>query len=155
MFIDGAYRILYLKYNGVYLPVSCLTSESFSETREMLDTTTQDNSGMWKTQTPTKQGYNISFEGLVLRTIVLGQENSGITQTILKNMKRTGELIEWKMQSSTDIYVSSGKGHITSIGDSSTIDEFISFNAEIEGYGEIVETTVELSMLQSNLQIEL
>jgi hypothetical protein len=59
------------------------------------------------------------------------------------------------MQSSTDIYVSSGKGHITSIGDSSTIDEFISFNAEIEGYGEILETTVELQMLQSNLQIEL
>ena len=152
--IDGAYRILYLKYNGSYLPVSCLTSESFSENSEMLDTTTRDNGG-WKTSTPTMQGYNISFEGLVLRTIILGQENSGITQTILKNMKRTGELIEWKIQSSTDIYVSSGKGHITSISDNSSIDEFISFNAEIEGYGAIVESTIELSFLQSNLQIEL
>ena len=152
--IDGAYRILYLKYNGSYLPVSCLTSESFSENSEMLDTTTRDNGG-WKTSTPTMQGYNISFEGLVLRTIILGQENSGITQTILKNMKRTGELIEWKIQSSTDIYVSSGKGYITSISDSSSIDEFISFNAEIEGYGAIVESTIELSFLQSNLQIEL
>ena len=152
--IDGAYRILYLKYNGSYLPVSCLTSESFSENSEMLDTTTRDNGG-WKTSTPTMQGYNISFEGLVLRTIILGQENSGITQAILKNMKRTGELIEWKIQSSTDIYVSSGKGHITSISDNSSIDEFISFNAEIEGYGAIVESTIELSFLQSNLQIEL
>ena len=39
MFINGENRILYIKINGEFLPIGCLTGDSFSETVEMLNTT--------------------------------------------------------------------------------------------------------------------
>ena len=61
--IDGGYSILYIKWVDEFLPIGCLTSDSFSEEIEMLETTTRDNGG-WKTSTPTNQNYNISFDGI-------------------------------------------------------------------------------------------
>ena len=152
--IDGTYRVLSIKLDGVFLPVGLLTSNSFSESIEMLDTTTRDNGG-YKTSTPTTQSYSIDFEGLIKQTLFVGQTETVLTYQNIKTLKRNRTLIEWKINSGADIYVSSGFAHITSLGDSSNIDEFISFNATLEGYGAITETTRQLSFLQSQLQIEL
>ena len=65
MFTNGGYRILYIDSGAGYLPVGCLTSHSFSEESETLNTTTRDNGG-WSTEVPTNQSYSISFDGLVL-----------------------------------------------------------------------------------------
>ena len=152
--IDGTYRVLKIKLGGVFLPVGLLTSNSFSESVEMLDTTTRDNAG-YKTSTPTIQSYNIDFEGLIKQTLYVGQPESVLTYQNIKTLKRNGTLIEWKIESSVDIYVSTGFAHITSLSDSSSIDEFIAFNANLEGYGSITETTKELLYLQLGLQTEL
>ena len=101
--INGTYKVLSIKLDGVFLSVGLLTSNSFSENIEMLDTTTRDNGG-YKTSTPTTQSYF---------------------------------------------------AYITNLGDSSNIDEFISFNATLEGYGPITESTRRLNFLQSQLQTEL
>ena len=145
--IDGAYRVLYLKWDGTYLPIGCLTSDSFTETSEMLDTTTTDNGG-WKTSTPTTQGYNISFEGVITNTNFNGGDFTKISLDRLRVLKRSGALIEWKTQDTNLIFVDSGKGHITSLSDSATSDEFITFSAEIEGYGEPLSTTAQVFSLQ-------
>ena len=152
--IDGTYKVLSIKLDGVFLSVGLLTSNSFSENIEMLDTTTRDNGG-YKTSTPTTQSYSIDFEGLIKQTLFVGQAETVLTYQNIKTLKRNRTLIEWKINSGVDIYVSSGFAHITSLGDSSNIDEFISFNATLEGYGPITESTRRLNFLQSQLQTEL
>ena len=145
--IDGAYRILYLKWEGVYLPIGCLNSDSFTESSEMLDTTTRDNGG-WKTSTPTVQSYNISFEGIVTNTNFNGGDFTKISLDRLRVLKRNGTLIEWQTKDNNLTFVDSGKGHITSLSDSASSDEFISFNAEIEGYGEPTSANAQVFSIQ-------
>ena len=126
MFIDGAYRILYIDSGSGYYPVGCLTNNSFSEESEIISTTTRDNEG-WNTSRATNQSYSILFEGLVLDADIVDN-----TQTYydLKTIKRGRTLINWKIDN-TD----SGSGIITSLSDDNGIDKNVSFSAEIVGYG--------------------
>ena len=143
MFINGENRILYIKWEGQYLPIGCLTGDSFSESSEMLNTTTRDNAG-WSTSVPTTQNYNLSFEGLVINTNFNGGDFTKVSYDRLRELKRSRTLIEWKSKDTDNIFVDSGKGYITELSDSSSIDEFISFNASIVGYGK-PESTTEIS----------
>ena len=141
MFINGENRILYIKINGEFLPIGCLTGDSFSETVEMLNTTTGGNAG-WETSTPTTQSYNISFEGLVINTtLITVGDTTKVSYDRLKELKRNRTLIEWKSEDIDKTFVESGKGYITELSDSSSIDEFISFNASIVGFGKLDENS--------------
>tara|TARA_R110000744_G_scaffold250022_1_gene366234 strand:- start:2216 stop:2710 length:495 start_codon:yes stop_codon:yes gene_type:complete len=132
--IDGTYSVLYIKWEDEFLPIGCLTSDSFSEDIEMLDSTTRDNAG-WKTSTPTNQSYNLSFEGIVKNTNFNGGDFTKISLDRLRILKRSRILIEWKTQDNNSIFEDSGFGYITSLSKSASTDEFISFSANIEGYG--------------------
>lgn len=125
MFIDGGIKILYIDSGDGYFPVGCLTGNSFNEEIEMLTTTTRDNGG-WATSVPTNQSYSISFDGLVLREL----SNSKQTYYDLKNIKRNRTLINWRINE--DDY---GSGYITNLSDENSIDENVTFNAELVGYG--------------------
>tara|TARA_R110000803_G_scaffold129588_1_gene196816 strand:- start:3134 stop:3628 length:495 start_codon:yes stop_codon:yes gene_type:complete len=132
--IDGAYSILYIKWENEFLPIGCLTSDSFNEDIEMLDSTTRDNAG-WRTSTPTNQSYNISFDGIVKNTNFNGGDFTKISLDRLRVLKRNRALIEWKTQDNNLTFIDSGFGHITSLSKDASTDEFISFSANIEGYG--------------------
>ena len=138
--IDGTYSILYIKWEDEFLPIGCLTSDSFSEDIEMLDSTTRDNAG-WKTSTPTNQSYNISFDGVIKNTNFNGGDFTKISLDRLRVLKRSRTLIEWKTQDNNLIFIDSGFGHITSLSKDASTDEFISFSANIEGYGSPYSTT--------------
>ena len=140
MFINGTNRILYIKWDDVFLPIGCLTSDSFEESVEMLDTTTRDNGG-WKTSVPTNQSYSISFDGLLINTYFNGGDFDKISYDRLRVLKRNKTLIDWKIEDLDKTFVDTGKGYIVSLSDSSNIDEFITFNASIEGYGTPTSTT--------------
>lgn len=127
MFIDGAYRILYIDLGDGYLPISCLTSHSFNEDSETISTTTRANGG-WETSLPTNQSYSISFDALLIDDII---NNSYQTYYNLKKIKRDRVLINWKIDEQEY-----GTGFITSLSDENTIDENVSFSGEIIGYGE-------------------
>ena len=131
---------MYIKWEGEFLPIGCLTSDSFSESIEMLDTTTRDNEG-WKTSVPTTQSYSITFDGLVINTKYNGGDFSKISLDRLRELKRDRTLIEWKSQDINLTFVDTGFGYITSLSNSANIDEFISFSANIEGYGKPNETS--------------
>tara|TARA_R110002096_G_scaffold159223_1_gene324957 strand:- start:518 stop:922 length:405 start_codon:yes stop_codon:yes gene_type:complete len=133
--IDGSYSVLYIKWNGQFLPIGALTSDSFSEESETLDTTTRDNNG-WKTSVPTRQSYELSFEGLVQNTNFSGGDATKISLDRLIDLKRGRVLVEWKTQDNNLIFVDTGFGHITSLSKNSSTDEFISFTCSIEGFGE-------------------
>lgn len=133
--IDGTYSVLYIKWEGQFLPIGALTSDSFSEEIEMLNTTTRDNLG-WKTSTPTRQSYNISFEGLIQNTNFDGGDSTKLSLDRLVVLKRNRILIEWKTQDNNLVFVDSGFGYITALSKSASLDEFISFSCSIEGFGE-------------------
>lgn len=140
MFINGSLKLLYIKWDGEYLPIGCLTSNSFSESVEMLDTTTRDNGG-WKTSIPTMQSYNISFDGLIINTRFSGGDFTKISYDRLRDLKRSRTKIEWKTQDQELTFIDIGFGYITELSDSANVDEFISFNATIQGFGAPISTT--------------
>tara|TARA_R110000823_G_scaffold214433_1_gene344282 strand:- start:44 stop:505 length:462 start_codon:yes stop_codon:yes gene_type:complete len=152
--INGAYSILYIKWNDNFLPIGMLTSDSFNEEIETLDTTTRDNNG-WKTSVPTKQNYNISFDGLIQNTNFDSGDSTRISLDRLTILKRTRALIEWQTQDNNLVFIDRGFGHIASLSNSSNIDEFISFNCEIEGYVSPSSESSGIDYLQYELQNEI
>ena len=121
-FINGEDRILYIKYNGVYLPIGCLTGNGISEESEMIDTTTRDNKG-WKTQRPLVQGYSIPFSGLQVNSTLVGGNFNVTSYDKLVGFKRSKLLLEWKIQGSKYPIVDYGYAHITSIESTENVGE--------------------------------
>tara|TARA_R110000850_G_C9890456_1_gene458799 strand:- start:84 stop:545 length:462 start_codon:yes stop_codon:yes gene_type:complete len=148
--LDGTYTILYVKFEGSFLPIACLTSDSFSESTDMIDAMNM-NSASYATSRPTNQGYNISFDGLIKNTFWIGADTTKVSLDRLRRLKRARTLIEWKTQDNNLTFIDSGFGYITSLSKNSNIDEFISFSGNIEGFG----TPYSSSSLSFNLQNEL
>jgi hypothetical protein len=152
--LDGTYTILYLKFQGNFLPVGCLTSDSLSESTDMIDAMNM-NSASWATSRPTNQGYNISFDGLIKNTNSAGGDSTKVSLDRLIVLKRARTLVEWKIQDNNLTFIDSGFGYITSLSKSTNIDEFISFNANIEGFGITYSSSSLLFNLQNELQYTL
>lgn len=147
--INGTYRLIYIEWDNEYLPIGCLTKDSFSENIEMLDTTTRDNNG-WKTSTPTNQSYNISFDGLVINTNYVKGDDAKISLDRLRILKRSKTLLNWRLFDIEKFSMESGKAYINEISDSANIDEFISFNCNMIGYGQPITTVFTKKYVLSN-----
>lgn len=132
--INGTYNILFIDFGSGFFPIGMLTSNSFSEDVDTIDSTTRDNAG-WKTQTLTNQSYNIEFSGIVINTLFNGGDFTKISYDRLKEIKRNRQLVDWKIQDSELQFIESGKGQIISLSSESNIDEFITFSASMQGYG--------------------
>lgn len=134
-FKNGVNKLFYIYINGDYLPIGCLTSNGFSESADMLPTTTRQNAGGWATSIPTKQSYTISIAGLI--TTIDGG-TSIVDYRDLQNLKRQRVKFNWKMNTEIAGYSEFGLGYISSLGNEANIDENISFSGEIIGQGEPV-----------------
>ena len=134
-FKNGTFKLLYIFITDTYFPIGCLTSNSFSEQSDMLETTTRQNAGGWKSSIPTNQSYNISFNG-----IITTDDKSGtiLTYDDLQTLKRNKTKINWKTNSEKTGYSDFGMGYIRSLSNNAEVDSFIDFSCEIEGYGEPV-----------------
>lgn len=134
-FKNGTYKLLYIYLVDDYYPIGCLTANSFSETADMLDTTTRQNAGGWKTSIPTNQSYSISFSGLVTTS-----DKGGLILTYkdIQDLKRNRTKINWKSNTENPGYSDFGTGYISSLSQEANVDENISFSAEIVGYGQPV-----------------
>jgi hypothetical protein len=133
-FYNGNDRVLYIKQNGQWLPIGCLTSNSISESAEMLPTTTRDNNG-WATSRPTNQNYTISFDGLQVNSTVAGGTFTVASYDKLKLLKRSKILLDWKIQGSNFPVVDYGKCYISEISEASAVDDYLSFTGTLVGYG--------------------
>jgi len=140
-FDKGTERILYIRSSGTYFPIGCLTDNSFSESTESLDTTVRTNTDGWSSSVPTRQSYNISFNGL-LSLEDLGQ--SVLTYMDIQALKRSRTKIEWKIFSNLGGDTDTGSGYITDLSNSASIDEFVSFSGEIVGTGLPLVPTIDL-----------
>jgi len=147
-FVNGEDRILYVKYNGVYLPVGCLTGNGISDNTEMIDTTTRDNKG-WKTQRPLVQGYSVSFSGLQINSTLVGGNFNVASYDKLIQFKRSKLLLEWKIQGSKYPIVDYGFGHIESIESTENVAEFMSFSGNLIGFGKPLTTSLGTVLLNN------
>ena len=136
-FTNGVYKVIYIYVNNNYVPIGCLTSNSFSESSEMLETTTRQNMNGWRTSIPTMQTYSISLSGLVTEN---DRSESILTYKDLQTLKREKTKISWKINTADPTKNDYGFGYITSLSNNSEIDSFIDFSAEITGYGEPYES---------------
>jgi len=143
--LRGEDSIFFIKYNNVWCPIACETSNSFSENVEMISTTTRDNGG-WVSQRPTNQSYSISLEAVL--TIDNESEGSNIiSYNKIRKMKRDLTLIEWKRETWSGWYIDSGKAHISDISDSNVVGEDITFSLTLVGFGAPLEDTARVSVL--------
>ena len=144
----GDDRILYIKLSGSWMPIGCLTSNSFSESAEMMDTTTRDNQG-WTTSRPVIQSYSISFEGIQINTTMAGGTFTVASYDRLKLLKRDKTLLDWKTQGTVYPIVDYGKAYINEISDASSVGELISFSGNLTGFGKPLVTTRETVVLNN------
>ena len=131
-FYKGEEQILYLVVDGIDCPIACLTDNSFSETVDMLETTTVDNGG-WKTSRPLNQSYTMSFSGLQIITDETTPTRYSLD--LLRVLKRARTLIEWKI-GVDGVFEQTGEGYIVSLEENAPVGDLLSFSGSIEGYGE-------------------
>lgn len=131
--VKGDLRILYIKVSDTYVPIGCLTGNSYSESSETLGTTTRDNAG-WTTFRPTNQSYTIEFTGLQ-------DTDSTLTFSHLKTYKHNRTLLQWKLEATDAGLVDYGSGYIVDLGETADAGDLLTFSGTLQGYGKPVELT--------------
>jgi predicted secreted protein len=133
-YVNGEDRILFIKINGVYMPIACLTSNGIEESSETIETTTRDNNG-WKTDKVVVQSYSVPFAGLQINSTVAGGVFNVASYDRIKMMKRAKTLLDWKIQGTIYPIVDYGQGTITQLSSTESAGEFLSFSGLLLGFG--------------------
>jgi hypothetical protein len=133
-YTNGEDRVLFVKLNGIWMPVGCLIGNTLSESSEMMPTTTRDNDG-WATSRPTMQTYSIGFDGLQINTTADFGNFFVASYDRLKLLKRNKQLLDWKIQGTTFPIVDYGKCYVNELSEASTVGEFLSFTGSMTGFG--------------------
>lgn len=128
-YIKGKESIIYILHENNWYPISCETSNSFTENVTMKGTTTRDNEG-WRSSLPTEQGYTFEISGQA----VFQSTNNVLSYFLLRQKKRNKELIYWRREFMRGAYIETGKGYITNISDESPTTGLVTFNLSLEGY---------------------
>ena len=125
--IEGNLKIFHIKQDGVYVPVVCTTSHSFSEETEMFNTTTRAN-GKWATAKPNIQNYGIEVQGLA--------DTEGFSLRLIRLLKRNELRIGWGIGSDPNNIEERGIGYITNVSADDPVNNFRSFSMTVQGYGD-------------------
>lgn len=145
----GEDRILYIKVEDVFIPIGCLNQNSFSESVDTIDTTTRENQG-WTSVRPVMQSYNISFDGIQILTTTEQGDTTKASYDLLKVLKRNRTLLDWKIMGSTFPIVDYGQCYITDLSEATPVNELITFNGTLTGYGEAFTTASDDTLLLNN-----
>lgn len=129
MYIQGKQSILYLKFKGIWAPISCETNSGISESSEMLPTTTRDNKG-WSSSRVGVQSYTISFSG---QTILKGFDEV-LSYHKLVEMKRNQELQEWQRRTANRI-IETGMAYISELSNAYPAEGLANFEMTLQGVG--------------------
>lgn len=132
-FVEGDGKILYIQRadndDDLY-PVGCLTSNSISESSDLLPTTTRDGGG-WETSIPNSQSYTVSFEAISDTTTT----NRAILKDI-RDLKRSKTKIVWAIIDFDNDQLDYGEGYISGLDESMPANDLVSFSGQIVGYGQ-------------------
>jgi TP901-1 family phage major tail protein len=147
----GEDRILYIKIDDLFVPIGCLSENSFSESVDTIDTTTRENMG-WTSSRPVMQSYSISFSGIQILTTTDDGDDTKASYDKLKSLKRDRVLLDWQIKGSNFPIVDYGKCFITDLSEATPVNELITFSGTLTGYGEALTTSVDSTYLLSNGQ---
>ena len=140
--IKGEDIVLSVHDGTIYRPVACLTSNSLSITRGIIETQTKCEPGE-TIRSAGSRSYEIACEGILIDTTSVGAE---VTQAshdyLLSVIQSTAGTAIWRMDTgSTDTPYYYGTGILTDLEYTSPAgDEFSTFSATLSGSGEIVTT---------------
>ena len=87
---NGDLEVLFFKVDGIYKPIGCLTSNSFNEEVDMLNTTTRQGAG-WESSRPTMQMFSISFSGIATNDVY---SSDNVSYASIRELKRLRTLID-------------------------------------------------------------
>lgn len=138
-FIKGDVLVLHIHDGTSYRPVACLTSNSLSQTRGVIETQTKCDPGVIQRQAGVL-AYEISAEGEYIDTTSVGGETTKASHDYLKGLMEAGSEVTWKMDTGlTDTAAYYGNAYITELSaDAPTGDEFATFSMTLSGTGSIV-----------------
>jgi len=138
-YIKGEDLVLYVHNGTAYLPIACLTSNSLSQTRNIIEAQTKCTPGVIE-KGAGSMTYEISFEGLYIDTTSVGTEVSKASHDKLKTMLETGSLINWKMDTGlTTTAAYYGEAIFSDLSlDAPAGDDFANFSGTMSGSGSIV-----------------
>lgn len=139
-FIKGDSLVLSI-YDTVglaYRPVACLTSNSLSQTRGIIETQTKCDPGVTQ-RAAGVLSYEISAEGNYIDTTSVGGETTKASHDYLKTLLEAGNAVTWRMSTGlADTGNYYGTAILTDLGaDAPTGDEFATFSVTLSGTGEI------------------
>ena len=139
MAINGDLIILSVYDGAAYRPVACLTSNSLSETTNVLESVTKCNPGE-TLKTKGTRSYNISAEGEYIDTTSAGGQTALASHDYLKTLADAGN-VNWRMATGlADNPFYYGEAIITDLGLTAPANEITTFSATLDGSGAIVTT---------------
>ncbi len=140
-FIKGEGLILYVHDGSIYRPIACLTSNSLSQSKNIIESQTKCDPGV-VIKDPGSVNYELSFEGRYIDTTSVGAEITKASHDYLLSVFSNTSNVNWKMDTGltdTDAYYGEGVFGDLSL-DAAAGDELASFSGTISGSGAIVTT---------------
>lgn len=136
--IKGENLILYVWDNTIYRPIACLTSNSLSETQNIIESQTKCDPGVI-IKTAGTYSYELSAEGEYIDTTSAGAEITSASHDYLHSI--FGTSITWRLDTGladTPFYY--GTAIINDLSaDFASGDDLATFSASLTGSGNIVE----------------
>lgn len=138
-FIKGDTIILYVYDGAAYKPLACLTSNSLSQTRNIIESQTKCNPGLVLKDAGSLT-YEITFEGNYIDTTSTGASTTLASHDTIKSLLELGSSYDWKMDTGlADNAAYYGTGVFSDLTlDASAGDELATFSGTLSGSGAIV-----------------
>lgn len=135
--IKGDVLILSIHDGSIYRPIACLTSNSLTETQNIIESQTKCDAGVI-IKTPGSYTYEISAEGEYIDTTSVGAEVTKASHDYLHTV--FGTEVTWKIATGlTDTAAYYGTAILNDLsGDFAAGDELATFSASLSGTGTIV-----------------
>jgi len=140
-YIKGEGLVLYVWDDTIYRPIACLTSNSISRSKSIIEAITKCSPGVVERGGGTTS-YEIPFEGVYIDTTSAGAEITKASHDYLMEVFDNPNAQSWKMDSGlADNPAYYGEAIFESLELSAPAgDEFASFSGSFSGSGAIVTT---------------
>lgn len=137
--IKGDVLVLSVHDGSAYRPIACLTSNTLSETRAIIESQTKCDPGVIE-KAAGAYSYEISAEGEYIDTTSVGGDTTKASHDYLRGLMTAGNAITWKMDTGlTDTAAYYGTAFITDLSaEAPSGGEFTTFSCTLSGSGSIV-----------------
>lgn len=136
-YIKGEGLILSVYVDSVYKPIGCLTGNTLSQTRNILEAQTKCDPGV-VIKGSGVMTYELSFEGSYIDTTSVGGDTTKASHDSLKALMDAGSSFTWKLDTGlADTVAYYGTSILSDLSLDAPTDDFASFSGTLNGSGAI------------------